>query len=170
MWRVVIYMLAPAALISGVLFIQQGMPMTYRSQYQVSTLEPGAIGTITEGHAKPQTIVVGPVGAVVPIKMLGTNGGGFYGTNSAHPFENPSALELERLEKVAASLGTKINLELRQHYETSFENLSADVSSPREGGRPALHGRFADAGCVAERVHLVLIFPRDRVGFGLPIR
>ena len=86
MWRVVIYMLAPAALISGVLFIQQGMPMTYRSQYQVSTLEPGAIGTITEGHAKPQTIVVGPVGAVVPIKMLGTNGGGFYGTDSAHPF------------------------------------------------------------------------------------
>jgi potassium-transporting ATPase potassium-binding subunit len=91
MWRVVIYMLVPAALISGVLFIQQGMPMTYRSQDQVTTLEPGAMGSTTEGHAKPQTIVVGPVGAVVPIKMLGTNGGGFYGTNSAHPFENPSA-------------------------------------------------------------------------------
>ncbi len=91
MWRVVIYMLVPAALLSGVLFIQQGMPMTYRSQYQVSTLEPGAMGTSTGGLAKPQTIAVGPVGAVVPIKMLGTNGGGFYGTNSAHPFENPSA-------------------------------------------------------------------------------
>ena len=49
MWRVVIYMLVPAALISGVLFIQQGMPMTYRSQYQVSTLEPGAMGTTDEG-------------------------------------------------------------------------------------------------------------------------
>ena len=91
MWRVVIYMLVPAALISGVLFIQQGMPMTYRSQHQVSTLEPGAMGTTRDGHPKPQTIAVGPVGAVVPVKMLGTNGGGFYGTNSAHPFENPSA-------------------------------------------------------------------------------
>ena len=44
MWRVVIYMLVPAALISGVLFIQQGMPMTYRSQYQVSTLGTGSDG------------------------------------------------------------------------------------------------------------------------------
>ncbi len=91
MWRVVMYMFVPAALISGVLFIQQGMPMTYQSAYQVSTLEPAAMGTTDSGQAKPQTIVVGPVGAVIPIKMLGTNGGGFYGMNSAHPLENPSA-------------------------------------------------------------------------------
>ena len=91
MWRVVVYMFIPVSLLMGVLYIQQGMPMTYASSYQVSTLEPGAMGTTDKGEAKQQTIVVGPVAAVIPIKQLGTNGGGFYGMNSAHPFENPSA-------------------------------------------------------------------------------
>ncbi len=45
-----------------------------------------------KGEAKQQTIVVGPVAALESIKMLGTNGGGFYGMNSAHPFENPTGL------------------------------------------------------------------------------
>src|SRR6202041_1152454 len=91
MWRVVVYTFVPIAFIIGVLFIHQGMPMTFASTYQVSTLEPGAMGTDDKGQAKQQTIVVGPVAAVIPIKQLGTNGGGFYGMNSAHPFENPSA-------------------------------------------------------------------------------
>ena len=92
MWRVVIYMFVPAAFVVGVVFLQQGMPMTFESAVQVSTLEPGAMGTTDNGQAKQQTIVVGPVAAFVPIKQLGTNGGGFYGMNSAHPFENPTAL------------------------------------------------------------------------------
>jgi K+-transporting ATPase ATPase A chain len=91
MWRVLIYMFVPAAVLSGVLFIQQGMPMTFKSTVQVSTLEAGSMGTDDKGVAKPQTMVVGPVAAVIPIKQIGTNGGGFYGANSAHPFENPSA-------------------------------------------------------------------------------
>jgi K+-transporting ATPase ATPase A chain len=91
MWRVIIYTFLPVSLVLGVLFIHQGMPMTFASTYQVSTLEPGAMGTDDKGQAKQQTIVVGPVAAVIPIKQLGTNGGGFYGMNSAHPFENPSA-------------------------------------------------------------------------------
>jgi K+-transporting ATPase ATPase A chain len=91
MWRVVVYLFVPVALIVGAIFIQQGMPMTYASDYQVTTLEPAAMGTADNGQAKQQTLIVGPVAAVVPIKMLGTNGGGFYGMNSAHPYENPSA-------------------------------------------------------------------------------
>jgi potassium-transporting ATPase potassium-binding subunit len=91
MWRVLIYMFLPAAFLSGVLFLQQGMPMTFASTVQVTTVEPGAMGTDDKGAAKQQTLVVGPVAAVIPIKQLGTNGGGFYGANSAHPFENPSA-------------------------------------------------------------------------------
>jgi K+-transporting ATPase ATPase A chain len=91
MWRVVVYMFVPIALIVGVIFIQQGMPMTYQSDYQVTTLEPAAMGTADNGQPKQQTLIVGPVAAVIPIKMLGTNGGGFYGMNSAHPYENPSA-------------------------------------------------------------------------------
>jgi K+-transporting ATPase ATPase A chain len=91
MWRVAIYIYVPVALIFGVLFMQQGMPMTYNSAEVATTLEPGAMGLDDKGQAKPQTIIVGPVAAVIPIKMLGTNGGGFYGMNSAHPLENPTA-------------------------------------------------------------------------------
>ena len=91
MWRVLIYMFVPAAVLSGVLFIQQGMPMTFKSTVQTATLEPAAMGTDDKGVAKQQTIVMGPVAAMIPIKQIGTNGGGFFGANSAHPYENPSA-------------------------------------------------------------------------------
>ena len=92
MWRVVIYMFLPCALILGVIFVQQGSPMTFKAANIVSTLEPGAMASATSGAQTQQTIVVGPVAALVPIKMLGTNGGGFYGMNAAHPMENPTAL------------------------------------------------------------------------------
>jgi K+-transporting ATPase ATPase A chain len=91
MWRVVVYAFVPIALIAGLLYLQQGMPMTYRSAHEVSVLDAGSMGTTGQGEAKPQTIVVGPLAAFVPIKLLGTNGGGFYGMNSAHPLENPTA-------------------------------------------------------------------------------
>jgi K+-transporting ATPase ATPase A chain len=84
MWRVVVYMFIPAALLFGLFFLWQGSPMTFRQAYQITPLQPTAMGT--------QTIVVGPVAALEAIKMLGTNGGGFYGMNAAHPFENPTAL------------------------------------------------------------------------------
>jgi K+-transporting ATPase ATPase A chain len=91
MWRVAIYIYVPVSLVFGVIFMQQGMPMTYASTEVATTLEPGSMGLDDKGQAKQQTIVVGPVAAVIPIKMLGTNGGGFYGMNSAHPLENPTA-------------------------------------------------------------------------------
>jgi potassium-transporting ATPase potassium-binding subunit len=91
MWRVVVYMFLPVSLVLGVLFLQAGTPMTFQSSYHVDTLEPGAMGKTDDGQAKQQTIVVGPLAAIIPIKQLGTNGGGFYGANGAHPFENPSA-------------------------------------------------------------------------------
>jgi len=81
MWRVVVYLFIPAAFIFSIIFMQQGSPMTFDSSIQVSTLEP---------QAKPQTIALGPVAAFESMKMLGTNGGGFFGTNSAHPYENPT--------------------------------------------------------------------------------
>ncbi len=92
MWRVVVYMFVPTALIFGLIFITQGSPMTFQTSYDVSTLEAGAMGATDTGEAKQQTIVVGPVAAWESMKMLGTNGGGFYGMNSAHPFENPTGL------------------------------------------------------------------------------
>ena len=66
--------------------------MTFASSYQVATLEPAAMGTNDDCSAKLQAIVVGLVAAFESIKILGTNGEGFYGMNSAHSFENPTAL------------------------------------------------------------------------------
>jgi K+-transporting ATPase ATPase A chain len=92
MWRVVVYMFVPAAFVIALIFLIEGSPMTFKSSHQVSTLEPAAMGTTDKGEVKRQTIVVGPVAAFESMKMLGTNGGGFYGMNSAHPFENPTGL------------------------------------------------------------------------------
>ena len=92
MWRVVVYMFLPTSLLLGVVCLQQGTPMSFDCAQNVSTLEPGALGTNPDGTAMQQTLVVGPVAAFVPIKQLGTNGGGFYGMNNAHPFESPTAL------------------------------------------------------------------------------
>jgi len=91
MWRVVFYTFLPIGFALSLLYLCTGMPMTFQSAHQVNTLEPTAMGTTDSGQPKQQTIVVGPLAAFVPMKMLGTNGGGFYGMNSAHPFENPSA-------------------------------------------------------------------------------
>ena len=80
MWRIVIYVFLPASLLMGVLFMADGVPMTFEGKVEAATLEGGK-----------QDIARGPVAAVIPIKHLGTNGGGFFGANGAHPYENPSA-------------------------------------------------------------------------------
>jgi potassium-transporting ATPase potassium-binding subunit len=92
MWRAVAYVFIPASLIMGVLLLADGVPMTFQGAAEVTTLEPGSMGATAEGQTQlQQTIARGPVAAIIPIKHLGTNGGGFFGANSAHSFENPSA-------------------------------------------------------------------------------
>ncbi len=90
-WRGVVYLFVPLALFSGVLLMASGIPMTMEGNARAATVEPGAMGTDDQGAAKPQSIARGPVAAIVSIKQLGTNGGGFFGANSCHPFENPTA-------------------------------------------------------------------------------
>lgn len=72
--------LMPLSLLVGILLILNGTPMTFEGKQTLTTLE----GT-------EQTISQGPTAAIVPIKQLGTNGGGYFGVNSAHPLENPNA-------------------------------------------------------------------------------
>jgi K+-transporting ATPase ATPase A chain len=92
MWRVVAYTFVPASLVMGVLLLADGVPMTLDGSAKVATVEPGAMGTDDRGQPQlQQEIARGPVAAILPIKHLGTNGGGFFGANSSHPFENPSA-------------------------------------------------------------------------------
>ncbi|MBL8797772.1 MAG: potassium-transporting ATPase subunit A [Planctomycetia bacterium] len=90
LWRATFYIILPAALVVGVLLLAGGMPMTLEGNAQVTTLETGALGTDDAGQAKPQEIARGPVAAIVAIKQLGTNGGGYFGPNSTHPYENPN--------------------------------------------------------------------------------
>jgi K+-transporting ATPase ATPase A chain len=92
MWRVCTYTFVPASLIMGVLLLADGIPMTLDGSAKVPTVEPGAMGTDDSGQPQlQQEIARGPVAALLPIKHLGTNGGGFFGANSAHPYESPSA-------------------------------------------------------------------------------
>jgi K+-transporting ATPase ATPase A chain len=79
--RATVYVLLPLSLIWSVLLVSQGVPQTFSGQLQVTTLE----GT-------RQTIAIGPVASQEAIKQVGSNGGGFFNANSAHPFENPTPL------------------------------------------------------------------------------
>jgi K+-transporting ATPase ATPase A chain len=81
MTRVTLYLLLPICIVYAVFLIANGVPQTFASLVDATTIE-GA----------KQSIVVGPVASQEAIKMLGTNGGGFFNANSAHPFENPTAL------------------------------------------------------------------------------
>ena len=103
MWRVMIYMFLPIGFVFSLICLQQGMPMTFKSAQMVSTVEPASMGVDDKGVAKQQTVVLGPLAAFIPMKQLGTNGGGFYGANSAHPYENPTGLT-NFMESVAMML------------------------------------------------------------------
>lgn len=81
MTRATLYVLLPISLLAALFFIWQGVPQNLDA-YTVATTVEGA----------QQTIAQGPVASQLAIKMLGTNGGGFFNANSAHPFENPTAL------------------------------------------------------------------------------
>jgi K+-transporting ATPase ATPase A chain len=81
MTRTVLYVLLPIAIVVGLFFVWQGMPQNVGGYAEATTLE-GA----------KQVIAQGPVASQEVIKMMGTNGGGFFNANSAHPYENPNAL------------------------------------------------------------------------------
>ncbi|AEG48715.1 Potassium-transporting ATPase A chain [Sphingobium chlorophenolicum L-1] len=80
MTRITLYLLLPISIVYGVYLIASGVPQTLAASVDVTTLE-GA----------KQVLALGPVASQEAIKMLGTNGGGFFNANSAHPFENPTA-------------------------------------------------------------------------------
>lgn len=79
--RITLYVLLPLTIVLGFAFVATGMPQTLAAYVEATTLEGGT-----------QTIPLGPAAFQIAIKHLGTNGGGFFGVNSAHPFEGPSAL------------------------------------------------------------------------------
>jgi K+-transporting ATPase ATPase A chain len=81
MTRCTLYVLLPLSFVIALVFVWQGMPQNLSPYVDAATLDGGT-----------QTIAQGPVASQIAIKMLGTNGGGFFNANSAHPYENPTPL------------------------------------------------------------------------------
>lgn len=108
--RSTLYILLPLALLLSLLLISQGVVQTFNAYQTAMLLQPvGYERSMTDSNGHPvldeqgkprtehatileQTIAVGPVASQIAIKQLGTNGGGFFNANSAHPFENPTPL------------------------------------------------------------------------------
>lgn len=79
--RIIVTFLLPVAFISALILLFLGVPQTLESEVTLQTLE-----------GNTQTITIGPVASMESIKELGSNGGGFFGSNSGHPFENPNGI------------------------------------------------------------------------------
>jgi K+-transporting ATPase ATPase A chain len=104
--RTTLYVLLPLSLTLALLLASQGVVQTFEPYQRVQLLEPA-----TDMEGRPvveQVLAMGPAASQIAIKQLGTNGGGFFNTNSAHPFENPTtlsnALELLAILLIPAAL------------------------------------------------------------------
>ncbi len=88
--RTVLYILLPLSLVLAVVLVSQGVPQTFNKSAAATLLH-----TAKDSNGKPvteQDIALGPVASQIAIKQLGTNGGGYFNANSAHPYENPTPL------------------------------------------------------------------------------
>jgi K+-transporting ATPase ATPase A chain len=103
--RSALYILLPLAVLLSLALVSQGVVQTFSSYVRVPLLDQTAASS---GGAKEQLIAVGPAASQIAIKQLGTNGGGFFNANSAHPLENPTplsnALEMLSILLIAAAL------------------------------------------------------------------
>lgn len=100
--RSILYLLIPLSLLMSVFLVSQGVVQNFRSYVEVPVVQASAYtSTVTDAaghevtHSVPvitQTLPMGPAASQIAIKQLGTNGGGFFSVNSAHPYENPTPL------------------------------------------------------------------------------
>jgi K+-transporting ATPase ATPase A chain len=97
--RNTLYVLLPLSIVVGLVLVGLGIPQTLLAHVDATTVE-GA----------KQTLMMGPIASQEAIKQLGTNGGGFFGANSAHPFENPNSLSnsIEILSMMVVTLATAV--------------------------------------------------------------
>src|SRR5262249_37637904 len=88
--RGTLYVLLPLSILLAIAFVSQGVVQTFGPYHAVSLLQPTKDA---DGNAVTQQVLaLGPVASQLAIKQLGTNSGGFFNANSAHPFENPTAI------------------------------------------------------------------------------
>ena len=90
MTRSILYILLPLALVLALVLVSQGVVQTLSGSHEVALLQ--STDNVSGQSVSGQILALGPAASQVAIKMLGTNGGGFFNVNSAHPFENPTPL------------------------------------------------------------------------------
>jgi K+-transporting ATPase ATPase A chain len=116
--RAFLWVLLPVSLLAALFFVSQGMIQNLRPYTTANVVEPQVVetrnadGTVKRDTLTRQLIAQGPLASQEAIKMYGTNGGGFFGANSAHPFENPTPLTnfLEMLMIFAVPAGMTYTL------------------------------------------------------------
>jgi K+-transporting ATPase ATPase A chain len=149
--RSTVYILLPLSVLLAVTLVSQGVVQTFSAYKSVDVLEP--VAQVTQ-----QTVPLGPAASQIAIKQLGTNGGGFFNTNSAHPFENPTPLsnflELLAILLIPAALcytfGSMVN-DTRQGWAVMiamlviFVPLTFGTYVAEQTGNPVLAAAGADA-------------------------
>ncbi|NII55718.1 potassium-transporting ATPase subunit KdpA [Luteibacter sp. SG786] len=151
MTRATLYVLLPFSIVIALLLVSQGVVQNVAPYLDVATLEHGR-----------QTLPMGPAASQVAIKMLGTNGGGFFNANSAHPFENPTPfsnfVEMIAIFLIPGALcctfGRMVG-DRRQGWAilatmlVIFVPLAVGLVAAEQAGNPALHGLAVDAHATA---------------------
>jgi K+-transporting ATPase ATPase A chain len=150
-----VYILLPLSFVIALLLVSQGVVQTFSAYHEVSLLQ-----AIKDGEGKQiltQVLAVGPAASQIAIKQLGTNGGGFFNVNSAHPFENPTALsnfiELLSILLIPAALCYtfgKLVKDTRQGWALLLAMLALFVPLllgcvlAEQAGNPTLHALGVD--------------------------
>lgn len=147
MTRATLYVLVPFSLVIALLLVSQGVVQNLAPYLDIATVQQGT-----------QTLPMGPAASQIAIKMLGTNGGGFFNANSAHPFENPTPfsnfVEMLSIFLIPAALcytfGSMVG-DRRQGWAILatmlliFVPLTVGLVAAEQAGNPALHGLAIDA-------------------------
>jgi len=147
MTRATLYVLVPFSLVIALLLVSQGVVQNLAPYLDVATVQQGT-----------QTLPMGPAASQIAIKMLGTNGGGFFNANSSHPFENPTPfsnfVEMLSIFLIPAALcytfGSMVG-DRRQGWAILatmlliFVPLTVGLVAAEQAGNPALHGLAIDA-------------------------
>ena len=175
MVRSTLYVLLPLSLLLSLLLVSQGVVQNFKSYVDVAVVQPSSyVETLKDAAGNPlkdaagkvetrevpvttQTLPMGPAASQVAIKQLGTNGGGFFNVNSAHPYENPTPLsnfaELLAILLIPAALcytfGRMVG-DRRQGWAlllvmlVIFVPLLLTCTAAEQAGNPALHGLAVD--------------------------
>jgi K+-transporting ATPase ATPase A chain len=166
--RGTLYVLLPLSLLMTLLLVSQGVvqnfkpyvdvPVMQASSYSTAAKDAAGRDVITQTTVTTQTLPMGPAASQIAIKMLGTNGGGFFNANSAHPYENPTPLSnfIEMLAIFLIPGGLcymfgKLVGDRRQGWAILatmlliFIPLTVGLVAAEQAGNPALHGLAVDA-------------------------